>query len=229
MKVRKADHPWLPDDPEVNAEEGLVMFGLGTNPRLGYSAVHLAWMPLTGTTIDLSTVRYLAGDTSKFFWTPDAEQVFGLFGKTTNLQSICAAFLPGPKKWIVLYMSANGTDCPTGPMVARIGTPPFDWSEEFRLFDPCRERAYGRYMHWPGLGDVIAEHDPFRTKPVSDDDRHKLEAERKNKGPANAYGGFLLERYTSWDEETRTLDLYYLLSLWSPYQVQLMRTTLRLL
>ena len=56
-----------------------------------------------------------------------------------------------------------------------------------------------------------------------------LTAERLDKGPGNAYGAFLLpERFTRWDGDTGTLDLYYLLSLWSPYQVQVMRTTLRL-
>ncbi len=226
VKVRKSHHPWLPNDPEVDAEEGLVMFGLGNNKFLGgYSAIHLAWMPLTGDTIDLSKVRYLAHLPNR--WNPHAEESIALFGKQTNLQSISAAFLKGPQKWIVLHMTANGTDCPTGPIVARIGTPPFDWSEEFRLFDPCRERAYGKYMHWPDL-DTIELADPFRTPPANDEERHRLEAERWDKGPGNAYGAFLLERFTRWDGETRTLDLYYLVSLWSPYQVQVMRTTLRL-
>ena len=124
-------------------------------------------------------------------------------------------------------MTANGTDCPTGPVVARIGTPPFDWSEEFRLFDPCREHAYGRYMHWPDL-DAIQVADPHREPPRSDEERRFLETVRADKGPGNAYGAFLLERFTRWDGNTGTLDLYYLLSLWSPYQVQVMRTTLRL-
>jgi hypothetical protein len=41
-----------------------------------------------------------------------------------------------------------------------------------------------------------------------------------------AYGAFLLSRYTEWDVTTRELGIYYLLSLSSPYQVQLMHTRL---
>jgi len=46
--------------------------------------------------------------------------------------------------------------------------------------------------------------------------------------PGAAYGAFLLERYTRWKNATGELDLYYLMSTGSPYQVQLMHTTLRL-
>jgi hypothetical protein len=230
VKVRKSDHPWLPNDPTVDAEEGLVLFGFGNNKSLGdYYAIHLAWLPLVGESIDLTKVRYLAGS-SPTRWSPKAEDSIALFGKETNLQSISAAFLKGPQKWIVLHMTANDNNCPTGPIVARIGTPPFDWSEEFRLFDPCRERAYGRYMHWPDL-DAIQVADPHREPPKDPndpDERLRRETTRADKTPGNAYGAFLLDRFTRWDGDTGTLDLYYLLSLWSPYQVQVMRTTLRL-
>lgn len=229
VKVLKSEHPWLPNDPEVNAEEGLVMFGLGNSPFLGgYSAIHLAWMPLVGDTTPLNKVRYLANLPNR--WNPQAEECIALFGKQTNLQSISAAYLKGPQKWIVVYMTSNNTDCPTGPIMARIGTPPFDWSEEFRLFDPCRERAYGKYMHWPDL-DPIQMDDPFRgplEHPTDENERRQRETDRADKVPGNAYGAFLLDRFTRWDAQTRTLDLYYLLSLFSPYQVQLMHTTLRL-
>jgi hypothetical protein len=36
-----------------------------------------------------------------------------------------------------------------------------------------------------------------------------------------------LEAYTSWDPRMGILDLYYLLSLFNPYQVQVMRTQIR--
>ena len=42
------------------------------------------------------------------------------------------------------------------------------------------------------------------------------------------YGPYPLERYTSWDPQYGILDLYYLLSLFYPYQVQVMRTQIRL-
>ena len=43
-----------------------------------------------------------------------------------------------------------------------------------------------------------------------------------------SYGPYPLERYTSWDPVFGILDLYYLLSLYEPYQVQVMRTSIRL-
>jgi hypothetical protein len=41
------------------------------------------------------------------------------------------------------------------------------------------------------------------------------------------YGPYPLERYTSWDPRMGILDLWYLLSLLDPYQVQVMRTQIR--
>ena len=43
--VRNAEHPWL---PPTDAEHGVVLFGIGYNPRpeVDYSAIHLAWAPL---------------------------------------------------------------------------------------------------------------------------------------------------------------------------------------
>ena len=42
------------------------------------------------------------------------------------------------------------------------------------------------------------------------------------------YGPYPLEGYTSWDPQMGILDLHYLLSLYDPYQVQVMRTQIRL-
>jgi hypothetical protein len=42
------------------------------------------------------------------------------------------------------------------------------------------------------------------------------------------YGANLIERYTRWHPDTSELDLAYLLSLASPYEIQLMRTTVRM-
>jgi len=228
VKVRNADHSWLPPDAAKQADEGLVLFGIGGNDVFlsGYTGVHLAWMPLIGDTPNLADVRYFTDLPNQ--WDASAERAVPLFGKAPNLQSISAAFLKGPQKWIVLHMTADETKRMTGPVIARIGTPPFDWSETFSLFDPCRESAYGRYMHWPDL-DSIQLDDPFRTAPQSREERKRLEAERAERKPSSAYGAFLLERFTRWDGASQQLDLYYLLSFGSPYQVQVMHTTLRLL
>jgi hypothetical protein len=214
VKVRNAEHAWLPPGAAQIAEEGLVLFGIGSSPYLGgYSAVHLGWMPLTPNSPRLNDVRYFSrGDQ----WRELPDQVDALFGKAANLQSISAAYIKKLNKWIVLHMTSNGLNCMNGPIVARIGTPPRGWSKEFRLFDPCREAAYGKYMHWPEL-DTINRDDPDRTP------GHRLP-----EGPGTAYGAFLVDRFTRWNPWTGNLDLYYLLSFGSPYQVQLMHSRVRL-
>jgi hypothetical protein len=40
--------------------------------------------------------------------------------------------------------------------------------------------------------------------------------------PGWAYGAYILNRFTEWNPTTRELVMYYLLSLSSPYQIQLM-------
>jgi hypothetical protein len=44
--------------------------------------------------------------------------------------------------------------------------------------------------------------------------------------PGWAYGAFILERFTTFDRASRILSIYYLLSLSSPYQVQVMHSKL---
>jgi len=46
-------------------------------------------------------------------------------------------------------------------------------------------------------------------------------------GNGFAYGAYLLGRYTRWDVATRTLTIYYVMSTGMPYQVQLMRSQIR--
>ena len=81
VKVRKSDHPWLPDDPTVDAEEGLVLIGFGNNKFLGdYSAIHLAWLPLAGELIHLTKIRYLARSPTR--WSPKAQEFHRTVRKT---------------------------------------------------------------------------------------------------------------------------------------------------
>ena len=91
------------------------------------------------------------------------------------------------------------------------GPLPWQLSDEVEVFNPCRERAYGRYMHWPGLDTFAAD------IPPSLGDHQSW-----------AYGAFLVNRYCTWEAQSRVLTLQYLLSLSIPYQPQLMRSRLRI-
>jgi hypothetical protein len=101
---------------------------------------------------------------------------------------------------------------PAGYGVARFGANPWTWSDEVQIFKPCRDLAYGHFMHWSGLDDINR-----RVPPDFGDDL-----------PGWAYGLFFLRRFTSWDPSSRELSLAYLMSTNRPYQVQVMRTQLRL-
>lgn len=100
--------------------------------------------------------------------------------------------------------------------MARIGATLFDWSEEIEIFNPQTQGAFGKYMHKRGSGYKINPDIPPSQDPI------------KAEHDGWAYGAFLLTRYTEWEESTRTLGIYYLLSLSSPYQAQLMYSRLRL-
>ena len=128
--------------------------------------------------------------------------------------SVSLAWLPEPRRWICVYSMANDVNRFDGPAVARIGKAPWDWSPEIPIFDPYVQGAYGVYMHKVG-GDPIHP----RLPPSQD-----LSAGPEHDGWA--YGAYLLNRFTEWDEARRELTISYLLSLSSPYQPQLMQTRL---
>jgi len=85
-------------------------------------------------------------------------------------------------------------------------------AEEIVAFDPCREAAYGRYMHWPDLDGLLA----------AGNDRKLYWSSRD---PGWAYGAFIVAPLTRWNPGDRTLTLFYLMSTSRPYQVQLMRSS----
>jgi len=207
--VDNATHPQLP----VHAGSGLVMIGFdGTEFRLG-------WMPLVhGSRPAFDTTHYYHAGIPKWCDTPDVSGP-GVFSHSPSGQyrytHVSAAWLAGPRRWIALYANAlDKTGLFDAPIVVRFSEDLVAWSGEIPIFDPNREGAYGVYMHKPGK-DKINPNVPPAEPPGLDN-------------PGWAYGAFVLERFTTWDETSRTLGLYYLLSLSSPYQVQLMHSTLRI-
>jgi hypothetical protein len=212
--VQNADHPWLPS----RTGQGLVMFGIGFNNNVGDMATHLAWMPLIeGRDPSVDTVQYYFGNIGdRAIWLGDAQpnnqdNAVALFGAEPNLQSISAMWDQDARGWLIMHMTADINVNIVGPVIARIGETPLTMSDSFAVFDPCREAAYAKYMHWPGLDDI-----------------HSCDPPTVAEGPAWAYGAFLLDGRSKIDLIRGNVDLYYLLSLSSPYQVQLMHTSLQL-
>jgi hypothetical protein len=218
--VKNADHPGLPE----SQGDGLVLLGGGLGDG---DAIHLAWMRLEpGRGPVVSSVRYYTGNPQQP-WTPaehDAARALAhereakaVVTLAPHYTSVSAAWLPQAKQWIVVYSRAiNDTEAkkvnPAGPVVARFGANPWMWSDEVQIFNPCRDLAYGHFMHWSGIDDINTRVPP----PIFGD------------APGWAYGAFLMQRFTGWDAGLRELTLAYLMSTSNPYQVQVMRTRLRM-
>ncbi|MEP6692665.1 MAG: hypothetical protein ABJD07_16020, partial [Gemmatimonadaceae bacterium] len=222
--VKNADVPGL---PSVTGD-GLILLGHG-GPG---SSVHMAWLPLTrGQDPDLSAIQYRAADDHGERWSrreSDAKNLFPTIGYT----SLSLAWLPEAKRWLLLYSLASPGKLPgpcaesnpgsptqhnpSGPIVARFGITPWEWSDEIIVFDPLRDNALGRYMHRHGC-------DSLDTLPPVLPPNRELAYGGK---PGWAYGAFLIAKYTKWTHDTRSLTIHYLLSTSVPYQVQLMRSTI---
>jgi len=203
------NNAWV-DGLPLPSGPGLILYGHG-DP----GAIHLAWMPLPVPTRGRAApdgIRYYTGN-GRNPWSPQAADAKVLISHPPYT-SVSACFFPDAKLWILVYSNAGPPkEVPfaiTGPIVARFGPTPWNLSGEVQLFNPCRERAYGSYMHWPGLDTIVPDIPPLGEE------------------QGWAYGAFLTNRYCHWDNASRTLTLYYLLSLNRPYQVQLMRTRLRI-
>jgi hypothetical protein len=159
---------------------------------------------------------YYTGDAAQP-WSPDPNKAVPLVTRH-RYTSISAAWLPDPQRWILVYGLANpaADGGPVdGPIMARLGRTPFELAHvpDIDIFHPAREHAYGTYMHQPGLDRIHPEVPP--AQPPGHDD------------PGWAYGAHILNRFTRWDPRG-LLELYYLMSTASPYQVHLMHTRLRL-
>ncbi|OKI29220.1 hypothetical protein [Streptomyces sp. CB03911] len=208
--VRTADHAFLPNGGD---ESTLVMPAFGFSPDTAFRLACMPLRPNDGPAV--GETLYYAGrdDTSTVVWSPDDRAAADLFPHD-GYTSLSASWQPGPGRWLLLYSNAHDgrEDAFEHTAVARIARTPPEWADvdEVEVFDPSQ--AYGKYMHKPGL-DNIDQRVPPRVP-----DGHK----------GWAYGLHLLDRYTRWSEVGRELDIYYLLSLSTPYQVQLMHTKLRI-
>ncbi|MCC5668907.1 hypothetical protein LC653_34895 [Nostoc sp. CHAB 5784] len=207
--VQNSQHPGLPQTPH---EQGLVMYGFFYSSNPG---IRLAWMPLrTPAPPMIQDILYYTGNPAAP-WSPNVDAAVVLFSHTNTYTHLSAAWLEGPKRWILLYSNANDESGSEGyhrPAVARVSSSLWDWSDEIEIFNPNTQGAYGRYMH-----QVVGTDRIWPDIPPSDPN---------NNHEGWAYGAFLLNRFTEWNATNRELDIYYLLSLSLPYQVQLMHSRL---
>ena len=211
--VNNVDHPELPPSPYP---QSLVIFGFGFS---GTPGIRLAWMPLRSAADPmLQDVLYYTGQGSSP-WSSEVADAVVLLPHRNEYTHLSAAWLPGPKCWIVLYGTAvdNIDDLSAfrRPAMARFSTtlfPVSNWTAEIEIFNPDKAGAYTQYMHDPGKDTINPDVPPMEPPPQD--------------YPGWAYGVFILNRFTEWNESERELGIYYLLSTKSPYQVHLMHTRL---
>ncbi len=204
--VDNADHPIL----QRASGQGLVMIGYD------WRNFHLAWMPLSPSSKPrLDTVQYFHAGQRTWHDVLDNSPGYELFahpfpGQYTH---VSALWLRQPRCWVVLFSSAEDThENFNQPIIARFSTDLLTWSKDVPVFHPAT--AKGVWMHDPQGPDAILKMPP--SQPPGQNN------------PGWPYGAFILERYTIFDEDSRVLDLHYLMSTSSPYQVHLMHTLLRL-
>ena len=197
--VRNADHPELPQA----TRDGLVMVGQGGYPE----GVYLAWMPLTqGVLPQRSQVLFFAGSSAtgtgtQYQWSPREEDATDVFAMLPGYTSMSLAWLAAPERWIVMYSLAVA---------------PWEKSEHRSALGPIVARVSTNLASW---SDEIVVYDPLRDR---------LDGVFWNGDLSWAYGAFILDRYTSWSAASSDVRIRFLLSLFEPYQLQLVESRIHL-
>jgi hypothetical protein len=204
--VDNARHPAL----QHGSGQGLVM--------IAYDWQHfsLAWMPLfSGQRPRFDSIRYFHKGKRRWTDVPDRSQGYELFSHPYGTYThVSASWQPDPGCWVVVYGTASSDRNQTSPIVARFGTDLVTWSDEQPIFDPLQERAYGQWMHIPQPIAPSADH------------INEIPPPQPNSQMGWAYGAFIIDHYTRYDPSSRTLNLVYTLSPGSPYQIQLVETSI---
>lgn len=118
-----------------------------------------------------------------------------------------AAWIHQLRKWVVLYNAGS----PRGITMRVADNPWGPWSPGLVIFNPAKvsdggDGGYGSYMHIPGQDNLS---DPGRESEWGGE-----------------YGPYIIPSFTTGDPGS--CHIYYTMSTWNPYQVVLMRSTVRL-
>jgi hypothetical protein len=182
----------------------LYIFGIG---RYRQDSVRLARVKVDRI-LDRAAIRYFRGlgDDGRSRWSAKEDDAVKLF-RHNVVGEHSVAWCPSVARYVMLYNST----APRGIAMRSAPQPWGPWSEVDIVFDPWKDKGYGRFMHEAGW---------FR----SGDDG--LSDPRREGTFGGEYGPYLMPRYTTGD--SRGCRVYYTMSTWNPYQVVIMRTDLRL-
>jgi hypothetical protein len=202
--VRNADHPWLPS----RDGDGLVMVGHGYP-----DVIRLAWMALEpGKPPDRSRMLFFAGIVQGavrryYKWSPLEQDAIKVIDLPVGYTAVSLMWLPGPARWLLLYSLARAPwdqgapqRHPRDPIVARVAKNPAQWSTSVFVFDPDRDSLTD------AQGNGISW-DP---------------------NVSWSYGAFIVNRFTRWEPARARVRIRFLLSLFEPYQIQLMEAVIQL-
>jgi hypothetical protein len=238
--------PWVVKNSEIaglpsDSGDGLILFGQsgdGTNRGWGnqYAGVFLAWMPLhpvMGPETDHVWYWTNAQDPAQR-WSLFDGDAKPLFATRWDWSSLSVGRIPQTGQWILLYQrafrakNAGEPEAPEESIVARISSTPWGFLDatengEIELFNPVRD---GAYQVRAGDGTILRRGFMYRERSPFPDGLDHLEPQIG--GKSFAYGAYLLNRYTRYEAGSRILTIYYLMSTATPYQVQLMKSEIRL-
>ncbi len=196
--VNNIDVPGVP----LNQGQGVLIWGSGDYRK---SDPYLAYVPLNQFE-DHTAWRYFSGiQSGPPSWSENESDAVSLFNQACigELSVTWNQFL---HKWLMLYnclqprgINFRVADQPWGP-----------WSQEQVLFDPDVDNGYCHFIHFS-----------WESRKCDDISDPEL---------VNEYGGeyapYVISRFTTGNENGTTI--YFVMSTWNPYQVVLMKSTLRL-
>lgn len=197
-EVQGKDVPGLPKP--VNS---LLLWGSGPYRR---SDPYLACVPV-GEIRNKSAIRYYAGQdkTGKPAWKDEEADAAPLFSHR-QVGELSVVWCEPVQHWVMLY-NCNSPIC----IICRFAKHPWGpWSEAEILFD-CYEDGYGKFIHFPG------EPGPNGVN-LSDPGHEEIQG--------GCYGPYMLSRY--FHGGAKRCTVYFVMSIWNPYQVVLMRADIGL-
>ncbi|MGV3614855.1 MAG: DUF4185 domain-containing protein [Fimbriimonas sp.] len=186
--------------PGLPEKSGKVLLMWGASREYRRSNPYLACMPLDEHLGNRGRMRYWAGEGQ---WHRDESEARPLFHHPM-IGEISVAWCEPIKRWLMTY----NVEQPRCILMRTAEHPWGPWSQSTILFDTYRE-GLGKFMHQTGVsGPKGSLADPNREGHFGD-----------------GYGPYLIPRF--FRKEDGGARIYFVMSAWNPYNVMLMRATIK--